>query len=192
MRPSKTRERTVCPCNRFHRAVQILEQSSIVPSDTGRREEATTPQVDKPLSVDGKQTRPKNFERDSTVASRSAAQLQTDERWPDLFDYELEEPFELLLQEGGKSFRKLSSNIIEFAISSATFQKIRRSISQRRSFGRADTSRRSRNCCEARLPEELGYIVLIESTFSAGCFSFRSGWDCAVRAVDGAEVRLAD
>ena len=147
-------------------AAQTLEEPRVLSSETDSREEAVKPQTDKHLTEDGKHSPPKNVERESAVAFQHAPQSQVDDRWPDLFDHELEKWFELPLRRRRLEFSKsvIEHHRVRYFID--YFSK-----NQKEHFTTA-LIRSGRYfpmiaglLQEAGLPEELGYLVLIESSF---------------------------
>ena len=147
-------------------ASATLDEPSVLSYDNVSRKEAATPENDEHPTKDRKQNPASNFEIQSSVAFQLMPQSQADDRWPDLFDHELENWFELPLQRRRLEFSKAVVEHYRVRYFIGYFSK-----NQKEHFATAlIRSGRyfpmiARLLQEAGLPEELGYIALIESSF---------------------------
>jgi hypothetical protein len=119
---------------------QALQQPPVLSSDAGSRKEAARAQTARHLTTDEKKSALKYFEKES-AAFQQAPQSQADDRWPDLFEHELGKALELPLQWRRLEFSKAAIEHPRVRYSSVTFQKPKKSISQRRLTRSAGISR---------------------------------------------------
>jgi LysM repeat protein len=144
---------------------QALNEPNVLPSDAASREEGAKPETAR-HTEDGSQSLSKKLQSDSTIAFQQAPGSRADDRPFDLLDLDLEKALELPVERRRLEFSKAVTEHHRVRYFIGYFSKTQKEhfttalIRSGRYFPMI-----AKLLQEAGLPEELGYLVLIESSF---------------------------